>query len=276
LSVERIIFCRDILGSGSGKMVTIQLSSILSHLSGLLDGESYEDSSVNGLQVESSQHWITKVAFAVDAGERVIVQAIESQAQLLIVHHGMLWTPSGVTPLTGIMGRKVRRLIEGGCSLYASHLPLDGHSTLGNAAQLSIRIGLTAIEPFYRYKGSWIGSQGMFPEPVPLTSITEQARTFEGAGPVSVLPFGKASIQRVAVITGAAAFAIPACAEAGFDLLITGEPKQEAYHLAEEHRLSVLFAGHYATETFGVRALQQSVGDTFGIATTFIHEPTGI
>jgi len=167
-------------------------------------------------------------------------------------------------------------LIEGGCSLYASHLPLDAHREVGNNAELARAVGLTDLEPYMPYKGALLGVRGRCTPPRSRDSFIEIAERFVGAKPCLTLPFGPERISTVGVVTGSGTLALEESARLGLDLFITGEPKQASYHEAKELGLNVIFAGHYATETFGVRALGERLKNTFSVEPLFIDEPTGI
>jgi dinuclear metal center YbgI/SA1388 family protein len=256
------------------------LSTVTAFLNELLPPHAYLDSSQNGLQVDAGRDTVTHVAFAVDAGESVIAEAVSRGADLLVVHHGLLWsTIPG--PITGPLGRKVKLLIEGGCSLYGSHLPLDGHQEVGNGAQIAHMLGLHDIKPFCFYKGGPVGCWGRCPQTMTFESVSSILQQLHGASPHCVLPFGKSSFSTVAIVTGSGSFALEECARANIDLLISGEPKHEAYHLAKELHQSALFAGHYATETVGVLALKNQIEqlttqNNWTLRTSFIDEPSGI
>lgn len=256
-------------------MTTTPLHDITSHLDQLLELSRYTDMAVNGLQVESPQLNIRKVGFAVDAGLSVIETAADAGCDLLVVHHGILW--GGSPAITGPFARKVQACMTRGVSLYAAHLPLDGHIELGNAAQLAIILGLATTSPCFPYKGAPIGVMGAFEAPRNLHEIASQVAQSEGAlQPPLVLPFGPSKVRTVGIATGSATSVIPECAALGIDLLITGESKQEAYHAAKEHHVSVICMGHYASETFGVRALERVLLKAFRVETCWISEPTGI
>ena len=249
--------------------------SIATHLDTLLEKDRFTDYGYNGLQIETPSTKVTKVAFAVDAGLSVIEKAAEAQCELLVVHHGILWGSSG--PITGAFARKVHLCMTRGVSLYAAHLPLDGHQELGNAAQIARVLDLKDVAPGFLHKGMPIGTTGSFSVPTTVHDVATRLSTFEGAlQPPLILPFGPETIKRVGIATGAATSVIPECANLGIDLLITGEGKQEAYHSAKEHKVSVLCMGHYASETFGVRALERVLERDFCVKTVWISEPTGI
>jgi len=252
-----------------------KLDSLVQLLNNLLPpGEFPEDSAINGLQVEANQKDIRKIALSVDAGLSVIEKAVAQGADLLIVHHGLFWGSS--QPIIGAFGKKISLLLSKGCSLYASHLPLDAQNEIGNNFEMARFLGLEQIEGFCEYKGKKIGAKGRLSTPKPFSYFEERAAQMTGASPLVCLPFGKPSISSVGVVTGSAAFALGPAAKEGLDLFVTGEPKQHVYHEAKELGINALFAGHYATETFGVRALGSRLQKNYDVETFFINEPTGI
>lgn len=251
------------------------LTEITQFLNTELQVAKYSDLAVNGLQIESPNSSISKIAFAVDSGLSVIDEAIESGAQLLVVHHGVFW--GKLEPLVGVWAKKATACLTRGLSLYAAHLPLDGHTVLGNAAQIASSVlGAQEIEPEFEYHGNPLGVRARLKSPTAIQEIAKILSSCEGAQAPLVLPFGKQEILTVGVATGSGTSLIPHAANRGIDLLITGEPKQEAYHLARELGCSVIFMGHYASETFGVRALQRVLEARFGVETIWISQPTGI
>jgi len=250
-----------------------ELSTIIRYLDDLLTPQAFTDSAYNGLQVEGSAT-VSKVAVAVDCGASIIEQALAAQADLLIVHHGLLWGHE--QPLVGGFGAKIRRLLGAGCSVYGSHLPLDAHAEVGNNVLLAQHFGLTVDGTFALVDGKPIGVRGYTPTPQSLEDYVNKARTLVGFGPHLSLPFGSSQISRVGIVSGSGSSAIAEAAALGLDLLISGEPKQAAYHGCKELHLNALFAGHYATETVGVRALGDLLHSKFGVPTVFIDEPTGI
>jgi dinuclear metal center YbgI/SA1388 family protein len=254
----------------------VDLSTVVEFLNSELNVSQFRDAAFNGLQIESRTRELTAIAFAVDAGYSVMEEAVRRGAQLLVVHHGVLWGKS--EPVVGPWARKLSLCLESGLSLYASHLPLDGHPTIGNAAVIAKDLlAAENVTPAFEYQGSSIGVTATFNSPVNLESVVDSLTKCPGAlqQPL-VLPFGKALIMRIGIVTGSGTFLIPEASRRGLDLLITGEPKQEAYHVAKEHGMSVVCMGHYASETFGVRSLQRILEQRFGVKTEWIDEPTGI
>jgi dinuclear metal center YbgI/SA1388 family protein len=254
----------------------VDLAKIVELLNQELNIGTFSDSAFNGLQIDSGIVAISRVAFAVDAGYSIITEAIDRGCELLVVHHGVLWGKE--QPVVGAWARKLRSCLSQGLSLYAAHLPLDGHPSLGNAAVLASEVlQARTLQPAFEYQGSPIGIRADLSTPQPLDAIATLLGRCEGAvSPPLVLPFGKQHISSVGIATGSATFMIPHAAQLGVDLFITGEPKQEAYHVAKELGVSTICMGHYASETFGVRALQRVLESRFGVQTEWISEPTGI
>jgi dinuclear metal center YbgI/SA1388 family protein len=251
------------------------LSEIVSFLNNELQIAAYADMAHNGLQIESSSDTISKVGFAVDSGMSVLKEAACRGCQLLVVHHGMLW--GRAEPITGAWARKLELCLTQGLSLYAAHLPLDGHPILGNAAQLAQVLGAVSTTPCFEYKGATIGCIAELAAPRVITDIGHDLSSCEGAlTPPLILPFGKTHARTIGIATGSATSVIPEVVARNLDLLITGEPKQEAYHTARDLGCSVICMGHYASETFGVRALERVLHTNFRVQTEWISEPTGI
>ena len=258
----------------------MELSEYVDRLDDRLDTAAYADvdASANGLQVGPDDAEIERVAFAVDAATATIEAAADAGADVLVVHHGLSW--GGIERVTGRVHDRVAALIEHDLALYVSHLPLDGHRELGNAAGVADAVGLTDCEPFGEMGPVTIGTLGEAAAPLSTGEIRETLDGFEGqpggeAAPTRVLDFGPDEIERVAVVTGSGVDWLDEAVAADADALITGEGKQQAYHDAREAGIAVFLAGHYATETFGVRALR-SLTDDWGVETTFVSHPTGL
>ena len=224
----------------------------------------------NGLQIENSGE-VKKVAAAVDACEAVIAEAVARGASLLLVHHGLFW--SGVQPLTGPVRRKVKAALDGDLAIYSSHLPLDLHPTVGNNALLAKALGFKRCEPFLEMKGQPIGVRTKA-----ALSLEELSRRLEralGSAP-HLAPGGPAKTARIGIVTGGAGGEAARAAAEGVDTFITGEGPHHSYTLAEELGVNVFYGGHYATETFGVKALAAQVSRRFRVPWEFIDHPTGL
>jgi dinuclear metal center YbgI/SA1388 family protein len=231
------------------------------------------DASQNGLQVEGPGK-VARVAFAVDACQAVFEQAVALGDQLLVVHHGLFWRAP--VRLVGPLFRRVKTLVVGGCGLYAVHRPLDIHPEVGNNAELARLLALEDARPFGEHHGSEIGVGGLLAPALPLDVLVERLVGATGQPPVRVLVHGPENAARVACVSGDAADLIEHVADAGFDTLVTGETSHAYFHQAAECGLNVIYGGHYATETLGVKALARHLAERFDLETTFIDVPTEI
>lgn len=252
-------------------------SELCTRLDDRLETTAYADldASANGLQVGAADREIRTVAFAVDAAVETIEQAVERDADLLVTHHGISW--GGIERITGREYRRIAPLIENDIGLYAAHLPLDGHQTLGNAAGVADLLGLDDRAPFGQVGDQYIGQRGTATDSVTVDELRETlAEDLQTGGQaVQVLDFGPSAIREIAIVTGGGSDWLDDAIDVGADAFVTGEGKQQVYHQAREAGIHVVLAGHYATETFGVRALQQHVDD-WGLETTYIEHPTGL
>ena len=253
-------------------MKGIPLQQVLSFLDTELGiAEFPNDESSNGLQVEGRSS-IVKTAVAVDACEYVFKEAWGRGADLLIVHHGLIW--GGVRSLQGLIKKRIQMLFDSGISLYACHLPLDWHPRYGNNIQLLRRLSLKKKGEFGEYHGKRIGYWGRLSRPV-------QASTFISAVDKALQTRSRAVIfrdrvQNVGVVSGGGWSAIHDAERIGVDTFLTGEPSHAAYAIAEELKVNLLFAGHYATETLGVSSVRDMLAKRFKIPVEFIDHPTGL
>lgn len=233
------------------------------------------DPSANGLQVGTDEGYANRVAFAVDAAVETIEAAVEWDADVLVVHHGLSW--DGIERITGRTYHRLAGLLENDLDLYAAHIPLDSHRELGNAAGLGDRLDLKDRRPFGRYDDEYVGQRGLLSTPLDSAEIElllDRELDHGGAG-IQVLDFGPNAIEDVAIVTGRGPDWIDEAVEVGADAFITGEGAGELYHRAKESGITVFLGGHYATETFGVRALADLVA-SWGPETTFLEAPTGL
>lgn len=254
------------------RMTLAELDLFLSGYLGLAEWRSRDNAS-NGLQVSCGRDPIRRVAFAVDACLASFERASEEEADLVFVHHGLYW--GKVQTLTGEYYRRVRFLMEKDMGLYAAHLPLDAHPEVGNNAGMAQALGLAELQPFGEYKGAPIGWKGRFPEPRNLEWITEIL--FGGReNALQILPFGKPQIRTVGLVSGGATYEVQQAIDQGLDLYITGDASHTVYHAALEAGINVIFGGHYATETWGVRLLSDKLAKETGLSTVFIDLPTGL
>lgn len=234
------------------------------------------DPSANGLQVAPDGSTVDHAAFAVDAVSETMEAAAAAGADVLVTHHGISWG-GGVERITGPTYDRVATLVRHDVALYVAHLPLDAHPTLGNAAGVADVLGLDDRAGFGAVGPEDIGLSGTLSEPLDGSALRTRLDDALDTGdePVRLLDFGPDPIRDVAVVTGAGADYVDAAAAAGADALVTGEAKGRTYHDAKERDLTVALAGHYATETFGVRSLM-ALAEEWGLETTYIDRPTGL
>ncbi|MEJ2629177.1 MAG: Nif3-like dinuclear metal center hexameric protein [bacterium] len=231
-----------------------------------------EDYSQNGLQVENSGQG-KKAGFTVDASLAAFQRAAEKGADLLVVHHGLFWDKPVI--LTGSMYNRIKLLLEADIALYAAHLPLDKHDTLGNNARVQKIMGWEVSGDFGEYKGVEIGKKVHFGTPVSIGHITREISEKLNCEPL-VWNFGKDKVKNAGYVSGGAIGLLQQAIDEGLDLFITGEPKHECYWAAKEAGINVIFAGHYATETLGVKAIQELLQKEFNLECFFIDLPTGL
>ena len=249
-----------------------RLAEIVKHLERYLEVKDFGDSpnALNGLQIENSGR-VTRIAAAVDASTRTLEAAATQRANFLILHHGLFW--SGLQPIAGSLSRQIRIAFQNDIAVYGAHLPLDAHPAVGNNACLAGAIGLKSLKPFLEYQGRCIGLQGKWKGS--RDELLRKAKRAVG-GEVKAFTFGPAKPKRIAVVTGAAGSDIHRVAAAGIDTFITGEAPHWAAVAAAELGMNLLLGGHYATETFGVKALAAHLSKKFSLPWAFIDFPTGL
>ncbi len=247
-----------------GKLGPMERDELVRYLDAYLRVRDFpQDPSLNGLQVEGKP-LVRKVGAAVDAGEAIFRQALEAGVDFLLVHHGLFW--GRPFPIVGHHRRRLALLFQGGISLYAAHLPLDAHPEVGNNAVLARALGLVDLEPFD------VGVKGRFPLPTPLVQVADRLGQLTGMQPL-VHQGGKEMVETVTLVSGSGTSLLGRITT---DLFVTGEPKHAVFHETFERGLNVIYAGHYDTETFGVKALAQHLEERFGLPWVFLDHPTGL
>jgi dinuclear metal center YbgI/SA1388 family protein len=210
---------------------------------------------------------------AVDASYAAFEQAAEVGADMLIVHHGLFW--GGAEPLRGMLGRRVRFLIEHDINLYAAHIPLDAHRDVGNNWGLARILGMDELAPFASFQGTPIGVKGVFPTPISLRDLADTIEKELGES-VLVHAGGPMEVASLGIVSGAAAREVSTAADEGLDAFLTGEPKHDVFAVPFERGVNALFAGHYMTETVGVNLLKDRLREEFGLTAEFLLLPTGL
>jgi dinuclear metal center YbgI/SA1388 family protein len=256
--------------------VPVHLRDVVGHLDATLDCERFKDYAPNGLQVEGTLE-VDTVVTGVSASLALIEQAIALEADLIVVHHGLIWG-GGLTRIAGPTAQRLAALLANGVSLAAYHLPLDKHPRLGNNAGLCDALGLDAArEAFGEVRGTLLGVAAGWGDAVPRDEAIARigAGVCGGAAPRFVFPHGPDVVRKVGVCSGAASDLIEAAAQAGCDLYLTGELAERAGDLAAELQITLVAAGHYATEVFGPMRLADELRRQFpSLAAQFVPAPS--
>lgn len=252
----------------------MKMESVVEYMDAYLSVAGHPDyrPAYNGLQVEGTRD-VRLIGAAVDASVATIEAAVAEDVDLLVVHHGLFW--GGSAPLTGPLFRRIRPLVREGLGLYSAHLPLDAHPEVGNCALLARALGLEDLTRFAAYEGVDIGWWGTAREPLSPEALT--ARLGDAVqGDVRLIPGGPSEVRSIGVVTGGGASFLREAAELGLDALVTGEGPHHTYIDAMELGVHVLLGGHYATETFGVKALAEHLAERFDLDWRFIDHPSGL
>jgi len=217
---------------------------------------------------------VRKVAVAVTASQELFRRAVAAEADLIICHHGMLWDFDSRV-VRGPLRERLRLLLDHGITLLGYHLVLDAHEEHGNNALIARALQLRDVQPFGDYRGARLGRRGTFAAPVPLASLRDRMRGVFGGDPL-VFPFGPDPVRTIGVISGGAVNDFGQAIEAGLDCYVTGEAKEFVQETAREAGVTYVSAGHYRTETFGVRSLGERLEREFGLPWEFIDIPNPV
>jgi len=250
------------------------LSEAITHLDNLLEPARFKDYCPNGLQVPGKAT-VAKLATGVTASAELFSRAVAVEADLVIVHHGLFWG-SEPTSIDAPMKRRLQLLFDADIALAAYHLPLDAHPEVGNNALIAKALGAEALFPFAPHEGEPIGRLARFPDAgieaqvlfAKVADLTERTPLLFDAGPERV--------QRLAIVSGGGAGYFPDAVAAKADAFLTGEPAERVMAEARETSTHFIAAGHYATETFGVRRLGQDLAARFDLEHTFIDIPNPV
>lgn len=254
-------------------MRTAALDELVDYLDDYLDVAAIPDApqALNGLQV-ANRGQVSSIVAAVDASQQTIDRILDEcePGALLLVHHGLFW--DGNRPVTGRRYRRLSALFAHDVAVYSAHIPLDCHAEVGNNVVLARMLGILDPTPFTEYRGVPFGASGHL-----IMSRQRLVQRLEELLDTTVLliPGGPETTTRVGVITGAAGGEIERAAAAGLDTFITGEGAHHTTFDALEFGVNVLYAGHYATETVGVKALAEALAERFGVPWVFHDHPTG-
>ena len=244
------------------------MDHLIAYLDGLLDPGAFDDLGPNGLQVPGPRA-VTKVVTGVTAQRALFDRAVAEDAELVLVHHGLFWSFNGVG-LTPVLAERLRPLFKHDIALAAYHLPLDAHPEVGNNALLAEALGASGHEAF-----AGIGRGATFDAPVPARELFARVAAVTGREPL-VFDGGPPEVRRLAIVSGGAASRLGAAVAEGYDAFLTGEPKENVMADAREAGIHFIGAGHYATETFGVRRLGDLLAAEFGIEHVWVDIPNPV
>jgi dinuclear metal center YbgI/SA1388 family protein len=251
-----------------------RVADIVRELDGLLEPERFQDYCPNGLQVPGCDD-ATTVATGVSAHLELFRRARAEGAELVLAHHGIFWG-SGPGPIDAALARRLRALFDGDIGLLAYHLPLDAHPEVGNNALLADALGAERHEPFAEHRGEPIGRLARFSgDGLPAEELFERVRRTTAREPL-VFDSGPPLVRRLGIVSGAGAEHLADAVAAGADAFLTGEPAERAMAQAREAGLHFIAAGHYATETFGVRRLGERLAERFGLRHVFLDVPNPV
>ena len=245
------------------------VAELIDHLDDLLRIGDFEDLGPNGLQVPADRE-VERVVTGVTAQRELIERAIAEDAQLVLVHHGLFWrfNPVGLTP---VLAERLRPLFKHDVALAGYHLPLDAHPEVGNNALLAEALGCDEHVAF-----GTVGRGGSFADPVPISTLVERVATACGGREPLLFDGGPAAVRRIAIVSGGAAGELPRAIEEGYDAFLTGEPKEHVMADAREAGIHFIAAGHYATETHGIRRIGDLIAQRFGVSHSFVDIPNPV
>jgi dinuclear metal center YbgI/SA1388 family protein len=242
--------------------------AILAYAHELLSLDSYPDYGPMGLQVVGAEE-VTHVACGVSSSRELFERAAEKGAQLVLVHHGLLWNNEPRVVDRRLRGR-LEALFRGDLTLAAYHLALDAHPELGNNALLCRALGIEPERAFAR-----IGFGGRLHEPCAADEFAARVARTVGREPL-LFACGPEPIRSAAVVTGGGGHSLVDAAAEGYDLFLTGEPEEPSLHTARELGVHFVAAGHYATETLGVQALARALAERFELEWSFVDLPNPV
>jgi dinuclear metal center YbgI/SA1388 family protein len=254
-------------------MPIMEREKLVKYLDEYLKIGEIKDYGPQGLQVETENETINRIALSVDAAPAVIEAAAEWGADMLLAHHGVLWR--SVERIAGPLGRRVRLFMKHGINLYAAHLPLDAHPEVGNNAVLAGMLDVAVQEWWCMPTGVPIGVFGAAPAGTTLEGFAGRIETKLNTK-VRVLAYGPNVVQNVAIISGFGVDEAAGAKAMGADTFVTGETSHTNYWDASDLGMNIIFAGHYATETVGVQALGRHLVEKFGLEVRFFDFPTGM
>jgi dinuclear metal center YbgI/SA1388 family protein len=251
-----------------------RIASVIAALDELLEPGAFDDLGPNGVQVPGGDE-VERIVTGVSAQRALIERAVAERAQLVLVHHGLFWS-FDATGLTAVLAERLRPLFKHDIALAAYHLPLDAHPEVGNNAILAERLGCERHEPFGMFRGRPIGRAGTFAgDGIAASDLFARVREVTDREP-TVFDAGPERVRRIGILSGSGASSVPEAIDLGLDAFLTGEPREHVMAEAREAGIHFIAAGHYATETFGVRALGDWLANRFEIEHVWVDIPNPV
>lgn len=245
----------------------LSLQRLVAELDAWMSPSLFQDYAPNGLQIEG-RPMIRKIALGVTASAAVITQALAWDADALLVHHGYFWKNEPLT-LTGMKGRRIKRLCQADVSLLAYHLPLDCHTEFGNNVALASQLGWDRCDRADQQGLIWIAT---LPEPTTVAGLADQVSARLARRPTVIAPDPSHLIQRIALCTGGAQDYLSRAATFGVDAYLSGEISERTTHEARELGVVYMAAGHHATERYGIQALGQRITESLSVEVAFFDD----
>jgi dinuclear metal center YbgI/SA1388 family protein len=243
-------------------------------MNALLEPQRFVDYCPNGLQVPGRAE-VATVVTGVSAHAELFERAAAEGADLVLTHHGLFWEGAPLA-LDATAKRRLKLLLDADMSLAAYHLPLDGHPAIGNNALIAAGLGCDTWEPFAQHRGTPIGAAARFPgDGITISELVDRVRALTHREPLAFAD-GPEPVQTIGIVSGGGAGHLADAIAAGHHAFLTGEPAERVMAQAREGRITFVAAGHYATETFGVRALGDRLASRFGVRHVFIDVPNPI
>ena len=246
---------------------------IISKINDFLEIEMISDYGPNGLQVEGREE-VNTIITGVTASYELIEKAVEKNADMLMVHHGILWKGQNET-IKGSFKRRLKLLLENNINLCAYHLPLDRHLEVGNNAILAKKLDLKKIKGFGDHKGKTIGIKGQFKKEIPISELVNKVKELLNREPL-LFNYGPEQVKKIGIVSGGGQQHFQEAVEENLDVFITGEVSEYIFHLAKEEGVHFISAGHHATEKFGIYTLGEWVTQTYGLNVEFVDIPNPV
>lgn len=246
----------------------MQRQDLENYLNELLSPQQIKDFTPNGLQIQGTES-INKIVTGVTASKALIEAAIKEQADAILVHHGYFWKSESYV-IRGMKHDRIKSLLVNDINLFAYHLPLDIHPTLGNNAQLAKLLTIDNVQPLEMDNPLSVSMQGSFVDAMSASQLTKRINDTLERDCLHIAAPSNKPIKTIAWCSGGGQGYIELAAEQGIDAFLTGEVSEQTTHIAHEMDIHFFAAGHHATERYGVKALGEHLATELGIEVMFI------